>query len=69
MPARKPTVFSAHIVMTASYSLLGGDEEARAEAAEALRLNPKFSALILPYSFTSSCLEPISEGPETQPPS
>jgi tetratricopeptide (TPR) repeat protein len=40
---RKPTVLPAHIILTASYSLLGREEEARAEAAEVLRLNPKFS--------------------------
>ena len=33
----------AHIVLTASYSILGREEEARAEVAEVLRLNPKFS--------------------------
>ena len=39
----RPTSLVAHIVLTTSYSLLGRDEEARAEAAEVLRLNPKFS--------------------------
>jgi adenylate cyclase len=34
---------SAHIHLTASYSLLGPDGEARAEATEVLRINLKFS--------------------------
>jgi adenylate cyclase len=34
---------SAHIHLTASYSLSGRDGEARAEAAEVLRINLKFS--------------------------
>ena len=34
---------SAHIALTASYSLLGRDEEARAQAAEVLRIYPQFS--------------------------
>jgi len=38
-----PTNVVAHIALTASYSLLGREEEARAEAAEVLRLDPKFS--------------------------
>jgi tetratricopeptide (TPR) repeat protein len=33
----------AHVPLTASYSLLGRDGEARAEAAEVLRIYPKFS--------------------------
>ena len=32
-----------HIRLAAVYSLLGREEDARAEAAEILRLNPKFS--------------------------
>jgi TolB-like protein/class 3 adenylate cyclase/Flp pilus assembly protein TadD len=40
---RRPTALPVQIVLTASYSLLGREEEARAEAAEVLRLNPKFS--------------------------
>ena len=33
----------AHIGLAANYIYLGREEEARAEAAEVLRLNPKFS--------------------------
>ena len=40
---RRPTSLFGHIVLTTSYSLLGREEEACAEAAEVLRLNPKFS--------------------------
>ncbi len=40
---RRPTNLVAHIALTTSYTLLGHDEEARAEAAEILRINPKFS--------------------------
>jgi tetratricopeptide (TPR) repeat protein len=32
-----------HIALAATYSLAGREEEARAEAAEALRISPKFS--------------------------
>ena len=39
----RPTNLVLHVVLTTSYSLLGRDEEARAEAAEVLRINPKFS--------------------------
>ena len=35
--------FSAHIDLTATYSMMGREKEARAEAAEVLRINPKFS--------------------------
>ncbi|HSQ83383.1 MAG TPA: tetratricopeptide repeat protein, partial [Desulfobacterales bacterium] len=38
-----PNSFMAHLMMTVVYSLSGRDEEARAEADEALRINPKFS--------------------------
>jgi adenylate cyclase len=33
----------AHVGLAATYIFWGRDEEARAEAAEVLRLNPKFS--------------------------
>ncbi len=35
--------FAAHLMMTAIYSWSKQDEDARAEAAEVLRINPKFS--------------------------
>jgi adenylate cyclase len=38
-----PNNIMAHIGLAATYSLLGRDEEARNEAEEVLRLNPKFS--------------------------
>jgi adenylate cyclase len=48
-----PNNIVAHIALAGTYSLLGRDEEARAEAEEVLRLNPKFSlesyAKMLPF--------------------
>jgi adenylate cyclase len=38
-----PNSFMAHLMMIVVYSLSGRDEGARAEAAEALRINPNFS--------------------------
>jgi len=40
---KDPDSFMAHLMMTVVYSLSGRQQEARAEAAEALRINPKFS--------------------------
>ena len=40
---QEPDSLFARIMMTAVYSWSGRDEEARVEAAEVLRLNPKFS--------------------------
>ncbi len=40
---RAPDNILAHIGLTGTYSLMGREEEARAEAAEVLRINPKFS--------------------------
>jgi adenylate cyclase len=40
---RDPNDLLARIMMTVVYSLSGRDEEARAEAAEVLRIQPKFS--------------------------
>jgi adenylate cyclase len=40
---RTPASLSAHLVLSAVYSELSREEEARAEAAEVLRLNPQFS--------------------------
>ena len=40
---RYPNILGAHLVLAAAYSELGKDAEARAEAAEVLRLNPNFS--------------------------
>ena len=38
-----PNVLGAHLTLAAVYSELGRGAEARAEAAEVLRLNPQFS--------------------------
>ena len=38
-----PDDFMVHIFLTATYSMMGREKEARAEAAEVLRINPKFS--------------------------
>jgi adenylate cyclase len=41
--SRYPNVLGAHLTLAAVYSELGKEAEARAEAAEVLRLNPQFS--------------------------
>jgi adenylate cyclase len=41
--SREPDSLWAHIMLATVYGLSGRDEEARAEAAEILRINPKFS--------------------------
>ena len=38
-----PDSISAHIGLAATYSMMGREQEAKTEAAEVLRLNPKFS--------------------------
>jgi adenylate cyclase len=38
-----PDDIIAHVLLTGTYSLMGREKEARAEAAEVLRINPKFS--------------------------
>jgi adenylate cyclase len=38
-----PNILPAHLMLATVYSELGQAAEARAEAAEVLRLNPKFS--------------------------
>jgi adenylate cyclase len=40
---RSPNNFFAHLGLAATYSMMDRDQEARAEATEVLRLNPKFS--------------------------
>jgi tetratricopeptide (TPR) repeat protein len=40
---REPNSLSARLFMAAFYSRAGRDEEARIEAAEVMRINPKFS--------------------------
>jgi adenylate cyclase len=40
---REPNNFFAHVRLAATYSMMGREKEAQTEAAEVLRLNPKFS--------------------------
>jgi tetratricopeptide (TPR) repeat protein len=40
---KRPNSFLAHLMLTVIYSLSGRDEEARIEAAEVLRINPKLT--------------------------
>jgi len=40
---RAPNNVWPHIMLAATYSMMGREKEARAEVAEALRINPKFS--------------------------
>jgi adenylate cyclase len=40
---RYPNILGPHLHLAAAYSELGKETEARAEAAEVLRLNPQFS--------------------------
>jgi len=40
---RAPDHITAHIGLGTAYSLMGREEEARVEAEEVLRINPKFS--------------------------
>lgn len=40
---REPKNFFAHLNLAATYSLMGREKEAQAEAAEVLKLNPKFT--------------------------
>jgi adenylate cyclase len=41
---RTPNLIWTHVWLTATYIMMAREEEARAEAAEVLRINPKFSA-------------------------
>ena len=53
-----PDNITAHLGLAVTYSLMGREKEARAEAAEVLRINPKFSldyyAKTLPYKDQSA---------------
>jgi adenylate cyclase len=40
---RSPDNLLAHVLLAATYSMMGREKEARAESAEVLRINPKFS--------------------------
>jgi adenylate cyclase len=44
--SRYPNILPVHLTLAAVYSKLGQAAEARAEAAEVLRLNPKFSLTV-----------------------
>ena len=48
-----PDNLPVHVALTGAYSMMGREKEARGEAAEVLRINPKFSldsyARIIPY--------------------
>jgi adenylate cyclase len=44
--SRYPNFLPSHLMLAAVYSELGQAAEARAEAAEVLRLNPKFSLAV-----------------------
>jgi adenylate cyclase len=50
---RAPDSILAHLGLAATYSLMGREKEARAEADEVLKINPKFSldnyAKLIPY--------------------
>jgi adenylate cyclase len=50
---RSPDNLLAHVLLASTYSMMGREKEARAEAAEVLRINPKFSldyfAEAIPY--------------------
>jgi adenylate cyclase len=41
--SQDPDSFLAHLLMTVVYSLSGREQDAHTEAAEVLRINPKFS--------------------------
>jgi hypothetical protein len=43
--ASYPTDFSSHVGLAIAYTELGRDQDARAEAAEVMRLNPQFTLL------------------------
>jgi len=40
---RSPDNLLAHVLLATTYSMMGREKEARAEAAEVFRINPKFS--------------------------
>jgi hypothetical protein len=44
--SRYTNILGAHLTLAAAYSELGKEAEARAEAAEVLRLNPQFSLAV-----------------------
>ena len=58
--AHRPNTLGAHLILAAVYSELGQEAEARAEAAEALRLNPQLTvAMIAPAGSLNDKAHPI----------
>ncbi len=59
-----PDSILAHIGLTIAYSMMGREKEARAEAAEVMRINPKFSldkySNIIPYRDESQAEKSIN---------
>jgi adenylate cyclase len=55
---RNPNILPAHLCLAICYAELGRLEEARAEAAEVLRLNPKYSLEVLRQQSPSSSPSP-----------
>jgi adenylate cyclase len=47
-----PDNIFAHVSLASTYSLMGREKEARAEAAEVLRINPNFSLVKFAPNFT-----------------
>jgi len=45
--SQNPALLTAHVLLAATYSELGREEEARAEAAEVLRISPHYSLAIV----------------------
>ncbi len=45
--SQNPDHLTAHVLLAATYSELGREEEARAEAAEILRISPNYSLAIV----------------------
>jgi adenylate cyclase len=62
---RNPDHLTAHVVLAVIYSELGREEEAQAEAAEILRINPHYSLEVvrqrMPYK-EQAALERVLEG-------
>jgi Tfp pilus assembly protein PilF len=55
---RERDSLNSHVIRAAVYGFCGNEEEARKEAIEVLRINPKFTvesyARILPYKYQSN---------------
>jgi adenylate cyclase len=57
--SQNPDHLTAHVLLAATYSEVGREEEARAEAAEILRINPNYSLALVqervPYKDSALC--------------